>query len=585
MSKLPKPQLVFLFLVLLSVVLYVLPHSGRAFVTRGEGREALVVWEMFFHGRLVVPYRSITEIASKPPFFHWLANGFSHLNGALTEGSIRLASGVTACLAAAVFYLFLVSRIDGRTSLFSLLLLLTSFEWVRSASHARVDMVFAFWLTLAFICIYSLLEEIHRSSSRLWFWILTGGISAGCAVLSKGPAGLALPGVATCLYVLCSSRCDFFPRPLRYLAPLFALAIIAFAIGFAWYFAAYEIDGMEFVRKQLVEENVGRLVEVQGFDTGHHSPFYFSLIQLLVSLLPWSIFVPLAAAHFWQRRAEIPNRFDGLLLFSLIWLVLFVVIISLSESKREVYFLPALPQACLLLACAITEGTPASSAGSRFGTRFALAAVGILALVFSLIPLASVLTYAFGKQFVVDHVPFPPPQGELAQIICRRVMAQPSFVIVAVVVVFYCWKAFGAMSRRTVGEAVRYLVVSSILTVLYASFVVLPVVAESTSPREFMAEVLGMLHPRKELYQYREEYYSAMYYSGRRIETLSSPEELNRARGNYILVRRDFLPEVERVLSGCQTLKESETLAANGKEHLVLLSVPKHLAEEGPFEK
>ena len=42
------------------------------FYTRGEPREAVVVWEICSTGEWILPLRNGTEIPSKPPLFHWL---------------------------------------------------------------------------------------------------------------------------------------------------------------------------------------------------------------------------------------------------------------------------------------------------------------------------------------------------------------------------------------------------------------------------------------------------------------------------------------------------------------------------------
>ena len=47
--------------------------AEQPFYTKGEPREAVVVWEMAHGGGLILPLRNGTEIPSKPPFFHWLA--------------------------------------------------------------------------------------------------------------------------------------------------------------------------------------------------------------------------------------------------------------------------------------------------------------------------------------------------------------------------------------------------------------------------------------------------------------------------------------------------------------------------------
>jgi len=162
---------------------------GRTpFHTRGEAREAVVVWEIVHGGSWILPLRGGVEIPSKPPLFHWLGAVASAAYGDIGEGSVRLPSALCSLAAALLVTVAGASLLGVRPGLLAGLMLLTSFEWERSATSARVDMTLTLGLTLVLVGILLL-----RRRRRLpWLGLVYVGML--WAVLAKGPlAGLILP--------------------------------------------------------------------------------------------------------------------------------------------------------------------------------------------------------------------------------------------------------------------------------------------------------------------------------------------------------------------------------------------------------
>lgn len=150
-------------LFLLSFLYYALPLGQAPFFTRGEAREGMVVQAMFRQQNFILPLRNGADIPSKPPFFHWSAALLSHLQGGLSEMSIRLPSAIAASLALAAFFLFCVKSLSPKSSLLGALSLGASFEWLRSAGGARVDMMFTFWVTVATLLLFELIESYSQA--------------------------------------------------------------------------------------------------------------------------------------------------------------------------------------------------------------------------------------------------------------------------------------------------------------------------------------------------------------------------------------------------------------------------------------
>jgi hypothetical protein len=52
-------------------VLYLWGLGDKPFYTKGEAREAIVVWEIVHSGEWILPLRNGQIVPSKPPLFHW----------------------------------------------------------------------------------------------------------------------------------------------------------------------------------------------------------------------------------------------------------------------------------------------------------------------------------------------------------------------------------------------------------------------------------------------------------------------------------------------------------------------------------
>src|SRR5882757_2714286 len=95
-----------LVVALAAAALYLTGIAEIPFYTKGEPREALVVWEMAHGASHVLPLRNGTEIPSKPPLFHWLALLASLALGTVSELATRLPSALLAIAAVTGTYVF-----------------------------------------------------------------------------------------------------------------------------------------------------------------------------------------------------------------------------------------------------------------------------------------------------------------------------------------------------------------------------------------------------------------------------------------------------------------------------------------------
>jgi len=326
-----------LVLLLVSMVLFFLDLGSLPFYTKGEPREALQVWREVHAGEWILPLRNGTEIPSKPPLFHWLGGLTSLLSGQVNEFTVRFPSAALATLVVFGVYGVALRKWGVWAGIFAALTLATSFEWIRAARAARVDMALAACLTGSFLAFDVIIFSRLPSATALS--ILYGCMALG--VLAKGPIGLVLPVLVIGTYFIL--RRDF--GTVRSLHPLLGVAA-ALLIPAAWYALATIEGGDAFVQKQLIKENVARFLGEGAVSRSHAQPFYYHLFSLLGGFAPWSLFLfPLGTFLYRKRRELVPRGY----FFPLVWFTVVFVFYSAASGKRAVYLLPAYPALALLV--------------------------------------------------------------------------------------------------------------------------------------------------------------------------------------------------------------------------------------------
>lgn len=380
------------------------------FHTKGEPREALPVQDLMRGERILLPLRNAYEMPRKPPLFYWLGGAAAAATGELDEGTVRLPSAAQSLAAAVLVLAVATAAGHAMAGLCAALILLTSFEWMRSSVSARIDMTLALGTTASFAGLYLARIRPRRIAPLLLFY---GGMVWG--TLAKGPVGIVLPTL--CLGLVLASEMGTrwilavfgaaaaaaaavalnIPKELvaaalallgavgayaafdrlRPMYPFIGYALVGVVTG-AWYAAAALAIGEQFVRTQIVAENFGRFIDAAQADVGHRHGFAYLVGALLAGTLPWALFLPAIAAAARVRRQEEWRR---LLVHAAIWVAGVFTFFALSSSKRSVYLLPLYPAASLFAGnwlAGVATGFPPGPLLCA-ASRIAAAAVALLA--------------------------------------------------------------------------------------------------------------------------------------------------------------------------------------------------------------
>jgi 4-amino-4-deoxy-L-arabinose transferase-like glycosyltransferase len=177
----------------------------------------------------------------------------------------------------------------------------------------------------------------HLFAIGAWYFV-------AISTMAKGPAGLAVPALATLVYLL--EKRDF-SKLLTLEIPL-GIGVVA-SLVVPWYVAAYARHGSAFTDQLIFHHMLERATaHIHDTNEGDDASFRYYVWQLGYALFPWT---GLAAAALvaWMKKSERDeaNHADASVLFAA-WFVLAFALFASMPTKFHHYILPAVPPAAML---------------------------------------------------------------------------------------------------------------------------------------------------------------------------------------------------------------------------------------------
>ena len=346
MSKEKKFGWILFALCILSLFLFI---GEASFHTRGEPREAVVALSMLQDGNWILPVNNGTELAFKPPLFHWLIAVFSTVAGAVTEYTSRMPSAVALALMVLAGYAFYARRRGAEVAFLMGLITLTNFEVHRAGTNCRVDMLLSALMVLALYQLYKWGEKRLRGVPWLGVLCLSG------AFLTKGPVGVLLPCLVVAVFLWIRGL-NFW----RIFFSFFGVVLLSCVLPACWYLAAYRQGGDRFLQLVL-EENVLRFLGKMSYES-HVNPLHYNFLTVLSGYVPYTLLALISLfflkyrriqgkpREWWIRFKSYIRHMDDARLFSLLSIVIIFVFYCIPKSKRSVYLLPIYPFIAYFLA-------------------------------------------------------------------------------------------------------------------------------------------------------------------------------------------------------------------------------------------
>ena len=147
-------------------------------LSKREAREGVPVVNMMRGGNLWLPQITPEQLRTKPPLFYWSGLLSSKFLGGVDEISLRIPS-----VLAGVGTVFLTTLLGMRQfspviGCLAGLIITTCWRFAYLGSHARIDMLFTFFITLAFVALWELTRNGKQDRWLKWL----AGIAVGLAV-------------------------------------------------------------------------------------------------------------------------------------------------------------------------------------------------------------------------------------------------------------------------------------------------------------------------------------------------------------------------------------------------------------------
>lgn len=262
---------------------------------------------------------------SKPPLMHWLI-ALTYSMGGVNEWTARLPSAILTALSVPVMYGIGREVFLRRTpAIFAAAVYLT---FLPIARHARLAM-----LDGAILCFFLLLLFCLLRARRDLRWGLGVGLALGALGLTKGMIAVLLGAIAFTFIWLDTPR-------LLSSGYLWSGLLVGSLPAVGWYGAQWWHYRQDFLAINLLQQSLSRVVTPV---EGNQGPPWYYLLDVLKFGLPWILFLPQGMRSTWENR-----NLSWAKLVS-VWLIVYLVAISLMRTKLPWYGLPLYPALALIV--------------------------------------------------------------------------------------------------------------------------------------------------------------------------------------------------------------------------------------------
>ncbi|MFQ6372324.1 ArnT family glycosyltransferase [Shewanella sp. YIC-542] len=333
---------VFWALFWLTLVVMLLGVGFRSPWPADEPRFVEAAREMVNNGQWLFPSRGGEFYPDKPPVFMWAIALFY-----LVLGNLKLAfllpNALSGLLTVMLVYDLGARLWNVRTGRNAALLLMLVPQFLLQTKSAQIDAMVMCWITVG--C-YGLIR--HFMLGPNWTWYFIAWAFMGLGVITKGVGFLPLLMLLPLGFY--AWRRQLYRQSWRWRAvagPLVMLAVIA----------AWLVPMVLTVLQHNAPEYTAYMNNILFKQTGqryanawHHiKPWYF----FVVSVIPWLWFpLPFLALAHWKTFVARLKQ-DPQIVILLVWVGLVILFFSISPGKRNLYILPALPMAALVMAAAL----------------------------------------------------------------------------------------------------------------------------------------------------------------------------------------------------------------------------------------
>lgn len=243
----------------------------------------------------------------------------------MTDFAARFFPAVFAIAGVLVTYAFAAKLYSRKVGLVSAVLLATTVEYWYLGHAIITDMTLWLTVSLTLISFY----KGYETDKPVYYYLAFA--AAAVAVLTKGPIGLALPGLVILVFLT-------WQRALRMLLSIHMLGGLAlfFAIVSLWYLPMYQLHGSDFIDTFLGVHNALRATVPEH---PRNSVWYYYLLVFVAGFFPWSfVIVPVFFKKLFTHQLHLPAGDKER--FLMVWALAVFVAFECMASKYTTYTFP-----------------------------------------------------------------------------------------------------------------------------------------------------------------------------------------------------------------------------------------------------
>lgn len=268
---------------------------------------------------------------NKPPLIHWLI-ALSYKLFGVSEGTTRLVPALLSASSVPLLYLIARELFSLSTATGSSLVYLTLLPIARHGRVAMLDGAITCWFCFGVWCL--LRGKKHHS------WLLGVGIALGLICLTKGiMMGVLLGGIIFIFTVWDHPK-------LLSSYYLWGGILLGIAPAIAWYLLQYWHYGEQFLGINLGTQTFKRIWSPI---SNVSAPPWYYLLEILKYSLPWLIFLPRGVKLAWSNRHLSWGK------LTLVWGGIYLLAISLMQTKLPWYVIPLYPALSLIVGSSLEE--------------------------------------------------------------------------------------------------------------------------------------------------------------------------------------------------------------------------------------
>lgn len=324
----------YLTLLMFSLFLYLIGNELLPVTDTAESNYAVTAKEMVLSGDWISPQIYGHYWYDKPIFYYWEL-ALSYTLFGFNEMASRLPAALLGSASVLFTYWFARRVYSEKIGWLSAIILGTSVEcWLLSKAIITDTTLFLF-MSMAIAFFY-----MGYTENRKYYYLCY--IAAAFAVLTKGPIGLLLPGLAALLFLAYNKDLAEMKR-----VHLFSGLLLFTAITGAWYGLMCYLHGSDFLLNFLGVHNFLRAT-VSEHPT--KNKWYFYLIIYFIGFAPWSFTIPYSFFKKWKRKElDLRNSSNATqLLF--IYFAVVNIFFELIATKYTTYTFPGLFSLSILTA-------------------------------------------------------------------------------------------------------------------------------------------------------------------------------------------------------------------------------------------